>query len=152
MMAFIVINNTSIFYLAQVEAAHAGKILEINLFDPGDISSTTFKIRIPSKNAPGYTYATFSWTATGNGCGGPTSGGPTTSLVTSTSSCNYFNNQWVTISAQIPANYTADVAPGDPPGAGGGWWKIEYGTLGTGQDVTTWQVNIRGNPVHLITP
>jgi Flp pilus assembly protein TadG len=153
MEAFIVINNTSVFYLAQVEAAHAGKVLEISLFDPGDISSTNFKIRIPSASAPGYTYATFTYTATGTaGCGGSLSGGPTTTLVTSTSSCNYYNNQWVTISATIPTTYTAPVAPGDPPGAGGGWWKIEYGTLGTGQDITTWQVNIRGNPVHLVIP
>ena len=54
--------------------------------------------------------------------------------------------------ATIPTTYTAPVSPGDPPGAGGGWWKIEYGTLGTGQDITTWQVNIRGNPVHLVIP
>src|SRR5205823_159629 len=89
-----------------------------------------------------------------NACapGSAASGGPTTTLVTSTASCNYYNNQWVTISVPIPATYTAPVSPGDPPGAGGGWWKIEYGTLGTGQDITTWEVNIRGNPVHLITP
>jgi hypothetical protein len=153
MMAFIVINNASIFYLAQVEAVHAGKTLQISLFDPGDISNTSFKIRIPSAASPGYTYATFTFTATGAACGGATSGGPTQTLVTSTSGgCNLYNNQWVTISAPIPANYTADVAYGDPPGAGGGWWKIEYDTFGVGQDVTTWQVNIRGNPVHLVVP
>jgi hypothetical protein len=152
MEAFIVINNTSIFYLAQVEAVHAGKFLEIKLFDPGDITSTTFKVRIPSASAPGYTYATFTYTATGSSCGAATSGGPVTSLVTSSSSCKYYNNQWVTILAQIPTGYTAPVAPGDPPGSGGGWWKIEYGTLGSGQDITTWQVNIRGNPVHLVVP
>jgi hypothetical protein len=153
MEAFIVINNTSIFYLAQVEAVHAGKFLEIKLFDPGDITSTSFKIRIPSAISPGYTYASFTYTSTGvAGCGGSASGGPTTTLVTSTSSCKYYNNQWVTILAQIPTNYTAPVASGDPPGSGGGWWKIEYGTLGTGEDITTWQVNIRGNPVHLVVP
>jgi Putative Flp pilus-assembly TadE/G-like len=153
MEAFIVINNTSIFYLAQIEAAHAGKTLEIKLFDPGDISSTNFKIRIPTLT--GFQYATFTYTTTGiNGCapGSAASGGPTTTLVTSTASCNYYNNNWVTISVPIPATYTAPVSPGDPPGSGGGWFKIEYGTLGTGQDITTWEVNIRGNPVHLITP
>src|SRR5205807_260592 len=153
MEAFIVINNTSVFYLAQIEAAHAGKTLEIKLFDPGDISDTVFKIRLPQATAPGYTYPTFSYTATGSSCGAPTSGSGVTSLRTSDASgCRYFNNQWVTISVPIPTTYTAPVAPGDPPGSGGGWWKIEYGTLGTGQDITTWEVNIRGNPVHLITP
>jgi hypothetical protein len=147
MCAFIVINNTSVFYLAQVEAAHAGKTLEIKLFDPGDITSTNLKIRVPT--ATGFTYATFNWTATGSSGGAPTSGGPTTSLATSSSTTNYYNNQWVTLTVQIPASYTAPTPPGEP---GPGWWKIEYSTLGTGADVTTWEVNVRGNPVHLITP
>jgi hypothetical protein len=149
MCAFIVINNTSVFYLAQVEAAHAGKTLEIKLFDPGDITSTNLKIRVPTATAPGFTYATFTWTATGSSGGAPTSGGPTTSLTTSSSTTNYYNNQWVTLSVQIPSSYTAPTPPGEP---GPGWWKIEYSTLGTGADVTTWEVNVRGNPVHLITP
>jgi Flp pilus assembly protein TadG len=153
MEAFIVINNTSVFYLAQIEAAHAGKTLEIKLFDPGDISDTIFKIRIPTAALPGYVYPTFSYSTTGSSCGAPTSGSGVTQLRTSDASgCRFYNNQWVTISVPIPSTYTAPVAPGDPPGSGGGWWKIEYGTLGTGQDITTWEVNIRGNPVHLITP
>ncbi|TMG35426.1 MAG: hypothetical protein E6H94_08600 [Chloroflexi bacterium] len=147
MCAWIVIDNTSVFYLAQVGAAHAGKTLEIRLFDPGDIFSTTFKIRVPTST--GFTYATFTWTATGSSGGGPTSGGPTTSLVTSTATTKYYDNQWVTISVPIPTSYTAPTPPGEP---GPGWWKIEYITSGTGQDVTTWEVNVRGNPVHLITP
>jgi len=147
MCAFIVVNNTSIFYLAQVEAAHAGKTLEIKLFDPGDITSTALKIRVPTST--GFSYATFTWTATGSSGGAPTSGGPTTTLTTSSSTTNYYNNQWVTLSVQIPSSYAAPTPPGEP---GPGWWKIEYATLGTGADVTTWEVNVRGNPVHLITP
>src|SRR6266550_647730 len=148
MEAFIVINNTSVFYLAQIEAAHAGKTLEIKLFDPGDISDTVFKIRLPT--ATGFVYPSFTFSTTGSSCGAATSGGPTTSLRTSDASgCRYYNNQWVTISVPIPATYTAPTPPGEP---GAGWWKIEYNTAGTGQDITTWEVNIRGNPVHLITP
>jgi hypothetical protein len=148
MEAFIVINNTSVFYLAQIEAAHAGKTLEIKLFDPGDISDTVFKIRLPTTT--GFVYPSFTFSATGSSCSAPTSGGPTTSLRTSDAGgCRYYNNQWVTISVPIPATYTAPTPPGEP---GPGWWKIEYITAGTGQDITTWEVNIRGNPVHLITP
>ncbi|HEV8536086.1 MAG TPA: pilus assembly protein TadG-related protein [Candidatus Limnocylindria bacterium] len=147
MEAFIVINNASVFYLAQVEAAHAGKTLEIKLFDPGDISDTVFKIRLPTTT--GFVYPTFTFSATGSQCGAPTTGGPTTQLRTSDSSCNYYNNQWVTISVAIPATYTAPTPPGEP---GPGWWKIEYNTGASQQDITTWEVNIRGNPVHLITP
>src|SRR5439155_23218109 len=60
MCAFIVVNNTSVFYLAQVEAAHAGKTLEIKLFDPSDVSNPALKIRVPT--ATGFSYATFTWT------------------------------------------------------------------------------------------
>jgi hypothetical protein len=50
----------------------------------------------------------------------------------------------------LPLNYTA---PLDPVSGEAGWWKIRY-TMGSGAatatDLTTWQVNIRGNPVHLV--
>ena len=32
-----------------------------------------------------------------------------------------------------------------------GWWKIEYQVAG-GNDTTTWEVNVLGNPVHLVVP
>ena len=73
-----------------------------------------------------------------------------TSLLTSTAGgTNLFNNQWVTIDVTLATTYNAPTPPGEP---GPGWWKIKYATTGTGQDVTTWSVNIRGNPVHLVTP
>src|SRR2546425_1341750 len=147
MCAYFLVNGTSVFYLAQVAAAHAGKTLEIKLFDPGDLSSTTMRIRVPT--ATGFTYATFTWTATGSAGGAPTSGGPTTALVTSDATTSFYNNQWVTLLVQIPPSYTAPTPPGDP---GPGWWKVEYVTGASGVDATTWEVNVRGNPVHLITP
>ena len=147
MCVYNAISGTSIFYLAQVEAAHAGKTLEIKLFDPGDIASTSLRVKVPT--ATGYSDATFNFTSTGSSGGGPTSGNNLTSLTTSTSSTNYYNNQWVTITVAIPTSYVAPTPPGEP---GPGWWKIQYVTTGSGQDVTTWEVNIRGNPVHLVIP
>lgn len=147
MAVYNAISGTSLFYLAQVDAVHAGKTLEIKLFDPGDIRSTSLKVRMPT--ATGYTDATFSFTATGATSPGTTSGSNLTSLTTSNSSTNYYNNQWVTISVVIPTGYAAPTPPGEP---GSGWWKIQYVTTGSGQDVTTWEVNVRGNPVHLVIP
>jgi hypothetical protein len=45
----------------------------------------------------------------------------------------------------IPIGYTAQQS---------GWWKIRYNMTGNGtsNDVTTWKVQIKGNPVHLIVP
>jgi len=37
-----------------------------------------------------------------------------------------------------------------------GWWKIRYNMSGSSSqfstDLTTWKVDIRGNPVHLVLP
>ena len=33
----------------------------------------------------------------------------------------------------------------------GGWWKVRY-TVNSGNDTTTWEVNLLGNPVHLVIP
>ena len=37
-----------------------------------------------------------------------------------------------------------------------GWWMMEYDMSGSASnsasDLTTWQVNVVGNPVHLIVP
>jgi len=148
MCAYVNIPTTAaLFYLAQVDAVHAGKTLEIKLFDPGDIVSTTLRIKQPT--ASGYTDASFKFTATGSSGGAPTSGGPQTSLQTSNSSANFYNNQWVTLSVPLPADYRAPTPPGETQP---GWWKIEYTAGTTGQDVTTWEVNVRGNPVHLVVP
>lgn len=147
MCVYVNIAGTSVFYLAQVDAVHAGKTLEIKLFDPGDILSTSLRVKIPTTT--GFTDASFTYTATGATSPGTTSGGPTTSLTTANGSTSYYNNQWLTILVNIPTTYTAPTPPGEP---GAGWWKIQYATTGTGQDVTTWEVNIRGNPVHLVIP
>ena len=56
-----------------------------------------------------------------------------------------FNGCWLTIDVPIPPGYSAPQS---------GWWKIKYTMTGSGtsNDVTTWKVGIKGNPVHLITP
>lgn len=151
MSAFVNIPSTSaVFYLAQIDAVHAGKTLEIKLFDPGDFRNTFLRIQQPT--AVGYVDATFNYTTTGAACcGAATSGSNVVVLQTSNngSPSNFYNNHWVTIQIPLAADYDAPTPPGEP---GPGWWKISYTTGGSGQDVTTWEVNIRGNPVHLVIP
>ena len=71
--------------------------------------------------------------------------GTANEVTTNTGGTSRFNGCWLTIRAVIPDDYTA---PQD------GWWKIRYIMTGddTSFDVTTWTVNIIGNPVHLILP
>jgi hypothetical protein len=136
--------GTQLFYLAQIDAVHAGKTMEIELFDPGDVSGNGF-LRILSPDGNAYNYTTFSYTAD-NG----RSGNNVTSVQTAASGSSYFNNSVMTIQIVLPTTYGSGGLT--PPGeTQAGWWKIEY-QVGGGNDTTTWQVNIRGNPVHLVVP
>ncbi|MDQ6795027.1 MAG: pilus assembly protein TadG-related protein [Chloroflexota bacterium] len=140
------------FYLAQIDAKAAGKTIEIDLFDPGDVSgNATLKIKSPDGNV--YNYATFAYSADANCLGGNSdtcSGTNRTSIKTAVGGSSSFNNTWVTITIPLPATYgSGGLTPSGETQPG--WWKIEYNVSG-GNDTTTWMVNLRGNPVHLIVP
>ncbi len=141
-------NATSLFYLAQIPATHAGKTLEIRLFDPGDVGGTAF-LRIKKPTPTGYVNAAFNYTAAGGS--GSQSGSNVTQLQTANSGSSLYQNAWVTIQIPLPASYGVGglTPPGETEPA---WWKIEYQISQAGNDTTTWEVGIRGNPVHLITP
>jgi hypothetical protein len=147
------------FYLAQIAAVHAGKTVVISLWDPGDTGSLSATLQILLPTTTGYTPASVTWTAkkgttnTGaSNCNALTGSG--TSIIANTGGTSRFNGCWVTIQVAIPSTYTA---PTPPTETGPGWWKIKYTMGGTAAsvpafDVTTWQVTIRGNPVHLVLP
>lgn len=138
--------GAALFYLAKIDAVHAGKTMEIRLFDPGDVGGDAV-LRIKRPSQTGYSDATFSYVAD-NG----RSGTNVTSIQTATRGTNLYNNSWITISVPLPNTYGV----GDtliPPGeTQAGWWKIQYTISASGNDTTTWSVTIRGNPVHLVTP
>lgn len=142
--------GTTLFYLSRIEAVHAGKTMVIQLFDPGDASGSS-SIQILQPTATGYTPATFSYTADSNATGSKL-GTNVTSLATTIGGTAQYNNSWVTLTVSLPKTYTAPLPPGEPAGTAGGWWKIKYVFSSTTTDTTTWQVSIRGNPVHLVQP
>ena len=134
------------FYFAQIEKVHAGKTLVIQLFDPGESAGDAF-LRFLSPDGNVYHYATFDWVADDG-----RSGTGVTSLQTSIGGQAQFNNHLVTISIDLGKSYGATGL--NPPGDitdEDGWWQIEY-NIKAANDTTTWQVSIRGNPVHLIVP
>jgi Flp pilus assembly protein TadG len=150
-------STNSTFYMAQIDqASGAGKTMEITLWDPGDTSSLSATLSILKPTSSGYTPVSFSYSANRVASGGSScnsySGTNVSSVQTNTGGSSRFNGCWVTIDVAIPADYTAPTPPGEP---GAGWWKIKY-AMGSGSvsafDLTTWQVNILGNPVHLVVP
>jgi hypothetical protein len=129
------------FYFAQIEAIHAGKTMVITLFDPGESSGDAF-LRILSPEGDTYDYATFDWESNDG-----RSGNDVTQIQTSDNGA-LFDNKILTIRVPLPAAYAfGDL---DPNNIGEqGWWRIEYQTSAA-NDTTTWQVELIGNPVHLV--
>lgn len=150
--------TASTFYLAQIDAVHAGKTMEINLWDPGDTGNLAANIQILQPGASGYSPATLSYTASMEASGGTSAcnsntGTNVTSITTNTGGSSQFNGCWLTIVIPLPASYSAPTPPGETEP---GWFKIRYNmsgaTTSSAFDLTTWEVSIRGNPVHLVVP
>ncbi len=148
------VDTVSEFYLAQIEAVHAGKSVEIKLWDPGDTNPLRAELQILTPNPTGWSPTNLTWTAAsgtpGSASCGASTWGSGSSIVTNVGATGgTYNGCWLTITIPIPAGYTADQD---------GWWKIRYKMRNSGSgtdtssDVTTWKVEIRGNPVHLIVP
>ncbi len=145
-----VANGTTLFYLGRIEAVHAGKTMVIQLFDPGDASGNS-SIEVLRPTDTGYVATPFNYTADSTATGSK-SGTNVTTLRTTINGSGQYNNSWVTLTVPLPKTYAAPLPPGEPAGTLGGWWKIRYDFDSTTTDTTTWQVSIRGNPVHLVLP
>jgi hypothetical protein len=77
-----------------------------------------------------------------------------TAVTTNTGGSSLYNGCWLTIQVRLPADYSAPHPSSDSVTSEGGWWKIRYSMGGSASsystDLTTWQVSIRGSPVHLV--
>lgn len=146
------------FYLAQIDAVHAGKTMMLELYDPGDTGVLRADLQILQPTSSGYTPATFSYTArqaagssSVSSCNTNT-GTNVTSVTSNSGSSSKFNGCWLTITIPLSTTYSAPIPPGIP---GPGWWKIRYvmsgNTTDNAFDLVTLKVSLRGSPVHLVT-
>lgn len=157
-------SGSQLFYLSQIDRTAAGKTLEIDLFDPGDVGDKAW-LQIYSPDGNVYRPATFNWTADSYASAGHKSGMGVTCIQTygnstaitppagcpnDTSGGQFFQNSWIKITMVLPAGYgsTGLTPPGEPAA---GWWKVKY-TVNKGNDTTTWMVSLHGQPVHLVVP
>lgn len=166
-------NGSGTFYLAEVAPHFAGKVLAIDLWDPGDVGSGTGTIypKMPSLSAPRpvrdapatctYTASpdpnvshstTAAWGSTGASFATPRASDSTSRCAVHTApsgTAQRFNDEWLHIRIQIPADYTCTVGLNPETTAGSCWWGIEHVFSSQPYDVTTWKARIEGNPVHL---
>ena len=138
------------FYLAKIDrATGAGKTVLIDLFDPGDLCGTcngTLQVFSPDG---GTSHAVkFSYTTDGNWIpnSDARSGNNVGEITTTLNGKQSFNSTWIHISIPLDSTY------GQSGLWQGGWWQIVYSTPQGGNDTTTWQVSVSGNPVHLLVP
>jgi hypothetical protein len=85
-----------------------------------------------------------------NNCSGTGVGQITT---TNSGGTHPFNDSWITIHIALPSTYGQNgLTPSTETEPG--WWKIDYklGNGSVGNDTTTWETGIVGNPVHLVVP
>jgi hypothetical protein len=146
------------FYLAKIEERHAGKTMAIRLWDPGDTGALAANLQILGPTTSGYVVTPFSYTAE-RGSGAASScdsrtGTNVTSVTTNTGGTSLYNGCWLNIELVLPNDYVAPHPTSDTVTSEGGWWKIRYNMSGLtssySTDLTTWQVELRGNPVHLV--
>lgn len=146
------------FYLAQIDAVNAGKTMYIDLWDPGDTGKLSANLQILAPVSGGFSPTQFTY----QGSAGTTNrdrsscdnlSGTSTSVTTNTGNNSLYNGCWLRIQVDIPSTYTAPV---DPVSGEKGWWKIRYNMGGStseySTDLTTWQVTLHNNPVHLVVP
>lgn len=128
---------TAAFFLAEIPDYHAGKTLEIELWDPGE-GGSKIKILQPTGTDSWSTH-TFSW-ASFNNDGSSHDSRTNVSEVSVTN--NAFNGRLLRIRIKLTGY--------DPPDDNA-WWKIQY-EFGTGDvtDRTTWSARVIGDPVHLV--
>jgi hypothetical protein len=147
------------FYIAQVDAqTGAGKTLTIDFFDIGDSTAGTIQILSPASGTPTavpFTYHTFTYNASltrlidaASNCipkaYSACSGNSVSNITVAGASGSSFNNTWIEVTIALPADYgTAHTL------WLGGWWQVQY-NVSAGSDLTTWMVNVNGNPVRLV--
>ena len=154
--------RASEFYLAQIDAEHAGKTMVIKLWDPGDTGNLAANLQILRPTASSYQATRFNYSASRGSHHSNTSscdgrrGTAVDSVTTNTGGNSLYNGCWLTIEIPLPTDYSAPHPSTDTVTSEGGWWKIRYNMAGGGSDystdLTTWEVELRGSPVHLVIP
>ena len=166
-------NGSGTFYLAEVAPHFAGKVLDVDLWDPGDVSSGTATLtpKMPSLTAPKpvvdapatCTYTASpdpnppnvtagAWFSTGTQYATAHASDSTLRCAIDTApsgSAHRFNDEWLHLRIQIPANYTCTLGLNPETTAGSCWWGISYSFSAQPYDVTTWKASVEGDPVHL---
>jgi hypothetical protein len=130
---------TGTLKLAEVAQIHAGKILELHFYDPGEDNGNAYMtVKMPDGSTANCSW--YSEDENGNDTTPPGEGGSGPCRIQTSNGSPLFNGQWITATVQIPTTYTCSTDC---------WWYMSI-ALNQPHDRTTWTARIIGNPVRLV--
>jgi Putative Flp pilus-assembly TadE/G-like len=137
------------FFLADISDQHAGKTVEITMFDPGE-GMDNVQFLDPAGNSVAFKYRLANCSV-GKLCSNagvwPESGLSNNDTCTAKACLKVtnakFQDQFIVVEANLPANYVCGTNC---------WWKVRYTPMTNTSvtDRTTWAVRVVGGPVHLV--
>jgi hypothetical protein len=142
-------------YLAEIDDVHAGKTIQVELFDPADGIDS---VRIVD---PSGSYVDFSWYSVdcllyGHLCARGDLGTPSAPIQQDCSGVPClrqatgisFQDRTLKLIIPLTSGYACQQVVGQPENC---WWKVEYqDSDANANETTTWGVTLSGDPVHLI--
>jgi hypothetical protein len=130
---------TGTLNLAEVAQIHAGKVLELRFYDPGEDNGNAYMtVKMPDGSTADCSW--YSEDENGNDTTPSGEGGFGPCRIQTSDGSPRFNGQWITASVKIPSTYTC---------SSDCWWYMNI-ALNQPHDRTTWTARIIGNPVRLI--
>src|ERR1035437_3307538 len=136
-------SGTTQFYLARVPSTAAGQILNVRLFDVGDMAAGgtgTITILKPAESTAASSTLS-NCLATGS-ISQLNLALPTCSLTVNSANNN---GRWQNIAVPIPSTYACSDAL-----TTGCWVMLKYDYVGNPADATSWTASIQGDPVRLV--
>ena len=148
-------SGAATFYVAEVKQEYAGKMLVLELYDPGESSGEAWlypmmpsATEVGASASPPTSACSFSSTRATYPRATDLNKSSVCSVRTSSAGA-LFNGHWVTIRVAIPETYTCTAGLDPQLEPGSCWWGIRYSFTAGTTDTTTWQARVEGNPVHL---
>jgi hypothetical protein len=126
--------GVSTLNLAEVIEDHAGKTLEVDLYDPGEDDANAFMtVKMPDGSTAQCVWEAFNESGTSQG------GDSGACRIQTSDGTSFFNGEHLRIQIDIPDTYTC---------AATCWWTMEIENSEP-HDRTTWAARVIGNPVRL---
>ncbi len=137
-------SSLATFSLVSIDPSYAGHKMMVNLFDPGE-GGKTIQLLDPNGNPISFSWATIddlSPTYSGSGTSLDVSG--TGSTLPNRKSNSKFNDRLLQLTVTLPSTYAATYGSKT-------WWSLRYSYSGSVSDRTTWDIEVTGDPVRLVT-